>query len=114
MSPEHGALLDEVRKVTQTLEFHLAETHATLTSRDETLRLAHQVDLVANVVLGIPTTNFDGEIVRTGGMQALVTAYANGGMRMRTPWWLKVLVPAMITAIGGVVVALIGLIGKLP
>ena len=69
----------------------------------ETMR--KQQDIIADVVLGTAHENYDGEIVRKGG---LADALNGAGFRVKLPWGkILVVVTTLITVAGTIVVAFI-------
>lgn len=66
-----------------------------------------KLDSLADVVLGEESVNFDGNIVREGGLQKLVADSHNGGMKVKLP---PAVTAALVTAMAGIFTTLLILI----
>lgn len=75
-----------------------------LESKADRQEIHRQLDEIGETVLGEKRIDFDGNVTRTGGMKAMVSAYENGGLKFK---WANLIVGALVT----VVVALASLAG---
>lgn len=103
-SEEHDELKKTLTDIKRALEFHIGETHTQAGAVIEGDR--RRLDEIGEVVLGVKHVNFDGEITRTGGMKALVSANENGGLRFKYT-------NLIVSTLAVVLVALIGLGGAI-
>lgn len=129
------AVASQVEDVKRDLEFHVAEGHSSHIGRaelDDFMRMVSawieesrtdrkslresqetmlaQHTMLADLLLGKPERDFDGEIIRTGGIREIVESYSTGskGFRVSIPWAkLSTVVVASITTSGLIIVALI-------
>lgn len=129
------AMASQVQEVKRDLEFHVAEGHSTHIGRaelDDFMRMVSawieesradrkslrasqetmfsQHNMLADLLLGRPERDFDGEIVRTGGIKEIVESYSHGskGFRVAIPWAkLASVTTASITTAGLIIVAII-------
>jgi hypothetical protein len=125
-SSDHEAMMDAIKgidnKVTQLgrdLEYHVAEGHNLLVPREEVdafvvqvgrwmEEMKNQQDTIIEVVLGEKKIDIDGQIVRRGGIKEIVDNYSQAGFKVQIPWkQLVAVLTASITAVAGVMVALI-------
>lgn len=82
-------------------------------AREERGEMHRQLDEMAEVVLGKPRRNFDGEIERTGGMREMVEQVNGGGLKVRLPGWVVPVVVALIGLIATIGAAIITTIRSL-
>ena len=70
-------------------------------------RVEEAQNVLANVVLGEPHLDIDGQIQRRGGMAEIVEDYTHGhkGFKVQLPWFR--IVVALIGAVGTIVAAII-------
>lgn len=98
------------------LEVHIAEGHALYVHRTEieTMfdKLVTDTAILAEVVLGTPQVDIDGQVTRSGGMKEIVEDYHSGttkGFRTQLPpWFWTKISTAIISAAAVVAAAIIG------
>lgn len=123
MHEEHQEILDGINRVRDDLTRHIEEDHHFMPDTEvrkildaqtqmlETMKA--QQEVMADVVLGERKRDYDGNIVRQGGLQQIIESYnGTGGVRVQIPWVkLTGVITAVITVIGGIAVAIIEVSG---
>ncbi len=91
-----GELIEDHDTLAKGHEFLIGQFRSFTAKQDEILTNQHYI---AEVVLGPESTNYDGEVERSGGLQDLVAEYQNGQITTRLT--TRDRVALYVAAIGG-------------